>query len=134
MREYLIDVAHNDHRTGLPSGYCDAIELKYKGWKDGSPSCRINYGRCVFREIKSMKKNLERFQFSTVRVHMRMAQFHYGNWCWDEYIIAEGELIRVLMAVWRTFSMDEAPTEIFECWERNGFDAREFLRLLRGVD
>lgn len=133
MRQYLIDIAHNDERNGLPSGVCYAIEIRYDGYLEGKSTCRLDYGHCKFQKLPNprTKDGFDRYQFGHVRVYMKLVQEWMGNWCWDEFIIEEDALEKVLMTTWGQFTIEEAAPEVFEYYNKDGFSAKEFLKKLR---
>lgn len=110
-----LHVACNDPDTGAFSGKADGVEIQFGGSMDDRLSFSFNYFDWSPRFRVDFKKNLylggRRIRFTTTRAHV-------GNWCWDAFKISREDAAALI--TWpkfrRWFSLDEAPTDIWEAY------------------
>lgn len=97
--------ACNDYRNGIFQGWCDSIhigEIEFEGprttIRELSPT-ELRVGRCKYR--------------------MTGCAEWVGNWCWNEYDLEPGELVRLVKGLrknkWRCIV---GPTKFFESFNR----------------
>ena len=137
--EIVVMLACNDHRNGLPTGKCDAVQF-LTDWQAGAPVLKLDGGpwRCrLIADTDRVWPDGGRYegvlQFGRLALPWKNATSWVGNWCWEAVTLAVEQaaiLVATLCASPR-WGLEAAAMELYDAWVAGLQDAGQWEVLLR---